>query len=216
MRKCLMINFKFILLYLIFNILLQYKVLCKDSINTNIIEAEHTIIKKSKVNCNSINFNLLQQCYPENNVTSGRMNKPELSFINKNNKGKYFGFYSFSDINSDNKPPLVAFALVSFEKLPWYYSDKNQELIMLIVLDKSFKCNPFLFKIEDDIKVVNEELNKLKSIDNIHYYKKENIFVAFLVKNEKILKYIVWYDENSSIEKLKLNHDIIVKYMSKK
>ncbi len=181
--------------------------------NGNIQNVENFKNSNHSVNCN-LSIEVIRQYYPSNDITSGRMNKQELlqgcdSGLKQN---LHYGFYNLIDRRSKLKPAVVAIAAVSFEKMPWNYDNDNQEVLILVVQDKLFKCNPFSFKIGDQLNQIDSTFIIQKNIDNIHYFKQNNCMLAIQSKDEIIYKYIVWNCELSDFS-IEEKHDIVKDYL---
>ena len=124
--------------------------------------------------------------------TSGRSNKPDLISDYDTTKKLYYGFYCIIDGKSTLRPPVIADIFVSFEKLPWYGDDTDQEILVLIVRDKLFKYNPFSFAVGDKIEKIDTSLIKLITIDDIHYYTGGGCTVAIKLQDNLISEYLIW------------------------
>ena len=150
--------------------------------------------------------------YYHNENTSGTMNKPKLVQGCYLKQDLYYGFYDLIDRKSELKPPIVAKAIVSFEKIPWNEDDDNQEILILIVKDKLFKCDPASFSVGDNVRQIDSSFSKQTSIENISYYQKGNCMVAVKLQGEIISKYIVWICNLSKVE-ISGIHSIVEGYL---
>lgn len=207
MRKLLYILLLFILLLISCN--------QDNSSKKEIIIQSSEITKNNKEdlinNYIDFDFKSIQKHYSESNITSGRTNKPELTFINKFKKDGYYGFYNFIDFDSIQNPHISASAIVSFNKLPWTYSDNTQHILICKVFSNSFKYNPFSIRIGDNLNEI--ELKKIIEKDNIYYYRIKNLNIAVQTENEIIKRYAVWFDEENSNNIVVSNHNFIKEYL---
>ena len=184
----------------------------QQEIKADTIKEESHLMENPLLICSELTINTIWDYYPANDLTSGRTNKPELLTYCKYSQEQHFGFYDFIDRNSELKPAVVAKAIVTFEELPWNYSDDNQKIILLIVSDKLFKCNPFSFGVGDDVSKIDSSITKLTFIENIHYYQQGSCMVAAKEKDGKTSKYIYWLCSLSEDE-VKEQHKIVKSYL---
>jgi hypothetical protein len=187
----------------------------KLELNKKVFENSTTnkIVSKNKMqHIDLLCIDSIFSYYPISDVTTGKSNKPKLlnntDFVNKQN----FGFYNIIDRKSKLKPPIIAKTIVTYEKEPWRYGDKNQKVVVLIVRDKLFKYNPFSFTIGSNLKQIDSTFQKKTIIEDIYYYKKNDILLALQVKNEIIIKYVIWKNNTSNYD-FEKTHAIIKNYL---
>jgi hypothetical protein len=150
--------------------------------------------------------------YDVNDVTSGRMNTLDL-FVECQLKSKSFGFYDLIDRHSSLKPPVVAKLIVSFDKIPWNYSNIDQNIVAIVVMDKLLKFNPIPIQLGDSIGKVKSLFEKETEIGDIHYFSNDNCAVAIKLNDGIISKYIVVYckPKNSSLSSYSKDIEVYLK-----
>lgn len=146
--------------------------------------------------------------YSENEVTSGRSNLPTLLEGCYVQRSARYGFYNFIDEKSSLKPPVVATALVSYNKNDWNYSDKSQELLQVIVKDKLFKYKPFSFAVGDTLNNGVNMANNLGTLEDIHYYQIEPCMVAIKATDKIIEKYVYWNCSANTVAIRELHQEV--------
>jgi hypothetical protein len=170
-------------------------------------------LENTKEICSELTINTIWNYYSANELTSGRMDKPVLITNCQYNQKQHFGFYDFIDKNSKLIPAIVAKALVTFEKLPWNYFDSDQKIILLVVSDRLFKCNPFSFSVGDSVSKIDRSLTKLTILENIHYFQLGSCMVAAKENDGLIIKYIYWHCKLSEDE-VKEIHKSVKNYLN--
>lgn len=133
------------------------------------------------------------QHYSGNDITSGRTNKPP--FFNNCiiDSNKLFGAYYIADTRTKLHIPVIASAIVYFEKGPWRSDDNEQVVILVKVMDSLFKVNLTGFKVGDKTPEESHTLVKARTIDDITYYRQGNTnSVAVKSKEGIIISYLFW------------------------
>jgi len=207
-----MVNIFSILYISLFSFSCSFSDKKEQNIQVNEVSVEHIEPVDSLKENESFDMKTIRLHYKENDVTSGKSNKPEV--INNCILSVYdnFGFYDIIDRKSKLKPAVVAKVLVSFKSMPWHYVDDDQTIIAVIVFDKLFKCDWFSFDIGDETEKMSKSFNKEMIIEDISYFRKENIVIAVKSNKGEITKYMFWQCDSTNTD-VKRKHQIVKKYL---
>lgn len=158
---------------------------------------------------NIFTFKYLMKDY-EDDLTSGRCNRPQLlNEVPKPDSLKY-GFYSVNFGPVMRKPPYMATVCVSFQKEPWRQDDPNQEVVVLVATEKEFENSPVNIRVGDSIDEFITSGDGFSTLENVIYKVFPNHILAIVVKDKRIAKYILWRHPSANAD-VKAIHEKIKK-----